>query len=66
MWASESEAFFYRYKNPASEALWKIKIDNYPVLGLAGARVQLQKLKSIRLSGGCPVAEKKILKQGRF
>jgi hypothetical protein len=66
MWASETKTFFYRYKNPVSETLWKIKIDSYLVLGLAGARVQLQTLKSIRLSGRCPVAEKKILKQERL
>jgi hypothetical protein len=66
MWASETKTLFYRYKNPVSETLWKIKIDSYLVLGLAGARVQLQKLKSIRLSGRCPVAEKKILKQERL
>lgn len=61
--ASGTKTFFYRYKSPISYKLVQIKIDNYPVVGLAEARVQLQKLKSIRLAGRCPVTENKILKQ---
>jgi integrase len=64
--ASGTKTFFYRYKSPISKKLVQIKIDNYPVVSLAEARVELQKLKSIRLSGRCPVTENKALKQERL
>ena len=52
-----TKTFFYRYRSPEVDALVQIKIGNYPDTSLAEARVELQKLKTIRRSGICPKAE---------
>ena len=52
------KTFFYRYKSPVSGKLTQIKIGNYPAVSLAAARVELEKLKTLRRSGVCPKLEK--------
>lgn len=58
--ASGTKTFYYRYKSPLTNKLVQIKIDNYPVVKLAEARVKLQKLKTIRREGRCPATEHKL------
>lgn len=52
------KTFFYRYKSPVSGKLTQIKIGNYPAVTLAAARVELEKLKTLRRSGVCPKLDK--------
>ena len=56
--ATGLKTFFYRYKSPVTGKLVQIKIGNYPDVSLAGARVELEKLKAKRRSGLCPKTER--------
>jgi integrase len=58
-----TKTFFYRYKSPETENLVQVKIGNYPDWSLNEARIELQKLKSLRKSGVCPKAEAKRQKE---
>ncbi|MCT9166205.1 integrase [Acinetobacter baumannii] len=53
------KSFVYRYRSPIDNSLKKITLGNYPNMSLAEARVELQRLKLLRLQGICPVSERK-------
>jgi len=55
--ATGTKTYFYRYTSPVTKKLMQLKIGNYPLKTLAGARLKLQELKVIRKSGRCPATE---------
>lgn len=57
------KSFVYRYRSPIDNSLKKITLGNYPTMSLAEARIELQRLKLLRLQGVCPATEKKAEKQ---
>ncbi|MBJ9947601.1 site-specific integrase [Acinetobacter bereziniae] len=53
------KSFVYRYRSPIDNSLKKITLGNYPIMSLAEARIELQRLKLLRSQGVCPVTERK-------
>ncbi|MGQ9426751.1 tyrosine-type recombinase/integrase [Gilvimarinus sp. F26214L] len=57
--AGGTKTFFYRYTSPETGRLVQVKIGNFPLVSLAEARIELQRLKGMRKQGLCPAAELK-------
>ena len=53
------KSFVYRYRSPIDNSLKKITLGNFPVMSLAEARLELQKLKLLRAKGVCPITQRK-------
>lgn len=54
-----TKAYYYRYRNPFdNKKTISMTFGHYPLMGLADARTEFQKLKSIRKSGRCPKTER--------
>lgn len=57
--AAGTKTFFYRYTSPVNGKLMQVKIGNFPQVSLSEARIELQRLKSVRKQGLCPASELK-------
>ncbi|MFT6905692.1 MAG: integrase [Oleiphilaceae bacterium] len=59
-----TKAFYYRYRNPFDKAKTvSLTFGHFPIMALADARIEFQKLKAIRKAKRCPKTERDALKK---